>query len=475
MTAALGFQAALSRSSFALKERAALSITIANDGADPAIVPHPLRGGGGALQLVLRPAGGAERRFSPGEVPPPPGVKQQVANLRVLAGAQETLSFDVAEVFEPLDPGAYEIAVELTWAAGETWLSPSLPFTILPAADTFLDVTPSEAASVGYQAVVWVAPDGGAGRLLRFDEGPYSPKIQGALPVVALPGGAEPALSTAPAGLPQMDRWIAWISGDALHVAYPTEEESGPVAPRAAPLPPGLTAARLVRPLIAEHAPDDPRPRCTAGLLVTGASGRTELLLADVDRDGGISYSNPVAFEDPVLAAWATAPSSWGRIFVVATASASGIRLVGVATAWGDSPGAPVELFTVPGDELLLGDVRADLEKRVWIGLLVRRRGAWARVSFSPPVQDPDEEVRTEDLQPGARAVPVRVRLDATGGLHTLFREGAALHYVAAGQAASSWSSVKRTSHEALLLRPKKAPLLVHQDADSGPSIDRIW
>lgn len=477
MTSSLQFSAHLSRSAFVPRERVALTLSVQNTGPNVELLPNPSAGGGSSLRLFLTPSKGPQRAFSPGDIPPPHGTQEDIIRLRVLPGASTPIELDVAEAFDPLPPGDYQLTVDYEWAAGQTWSSPALSFTIAPPAATWAGVTPSETARVGHVAIDWVTPDGATSRVLRFDDDRYARVVRGAIETLTVPLGAELAVSTAPAGLPQMDRWVAYRTGHSLAVAFPTLEDGLAVAARTTALPPSMSGARLAAPLLAENAPDEPRPRATACLWQPEPGGGASLVLADISADGDISYSAPVVFAEEVLAIWPTTPSPWGRIVVVATRVPQGIHLAGVAAAWGAEPGPPSDIFTIPADELLGGDVRCDLQGKVWIGLVVRRASAWVRASFAVPVQDPANDVRTEVLGPGPGRTFVRAQLDAHGGVHTLFREGGALFYVPAGASGPLWSSPRigaKGSREALILRPGRPAFLVYHDADTGVTKERL-
>lgn len=476
-TTGLVAQAKLGGSNFALKERILLSLIIKNTGTTPITIPQPFCGSDAAASLELCQPSGIVRTLRFRDVSPMPGVAARLERTRVLPGRAEVFTLDVADRFELVDAGNYELTVSCMWTPEETWRSEKLCFSIRRPIAGFLEVTASEAAALGYHAILWVEPDGREGRVLLFGDGPFAPRIFGARPVICAPRDAKPALSTAPAGLPQIDRWIVWTSGSMLTFAFLSEEDEIAVPPRTVALPAGVTAPRIVRPVLAEHAPNELCPRCAIGVLATNAAGGADFLLAAVGREGAPHWSQPVTLPGQVLGAWATAVSAPAGVVVLALAGRGEIRVMKIAVFWDGSTGIPTDLFTVPADRLFLGDVRSDLHNRMWVGLLVERQSRWARVSFSIPGVDPQKNRPGDEWYPARDAQPVHARVDGAGHLHLLYRQGGRLCYLPPGSTEPTWS--RETLHsdsaeEQLLLRPRHPTLLVYRDVRQGTSILRI-
>jgi len=475
--AGLTVEATLSRATFALKERIELSLVLGNRGSVPVTVPHPFRGLDAAASLELRPPRGPVRTLRLCDVRPGPGVKARAERVRVLPGQTEILTFDVADRFDLLDVGAYALAVVCLWAADEAWHSPELHFSILPSAEGYLDVVPTETAALGYQAVLWSEPDGDADRVLLFDGGPSGTRLFGARSALSMARAARPAVSTAPAGLPQTDRWIAWVSSDGLNYAFLSEEAAVAIPPRIAAFPAGITGPGIVRPVLAEHAPDEVGPGASIGIVAGNADGGSIFQLARVARDGGVQWSSPLALPGPVIGDWATFVSPQAGLIVLAVAGAGVVRIMGIGVLWDGSCGEPSELFTVSADRLLYGDVRSDPQGRTWLGLLVARGEKWARVTFALPSGEREDGGPADEWLPGPGAMPSHARLDGAGQLHVLYRQGGRLCYLPPGATEAPWSSEAlhvRASAEHLVLRPRHPTLLVYRDSVEGASIVHI-
>lgn len=492
----LDIDARVDGASFALRERIPLIVTLTNTGSSVVRVPDPVASDGDAWALVLTRPDGSATRLPLNQTGVPAGGMRQILMLGVLPSEPLVLRFNVASLFHLIAPGDHSLVVECTLSPGQTYRSSDIPFTLrAPSPPAFFEVAPAEAASRGYQAIVWAE---GGSRALQFDDGQRPLDPFGAHPVASVPAGARPVVSTAVAGQPQMDRWLAWLSADgSLVTTFTTETPGRAVAPRTSPLPPAGAPFHILSPVLAdneysapaadvdadaeteEEAPAPP-PTASIGLLGAGASGGMDLVLARVDASGAALFERPVPFSqlppEKVLGAWATSPSVWSRVFVVALPAPSGVLVRGVSI----QPRAavvPVDLATIDADEFLLGDVRCDLRGQVWIGLLVRRGAKWARVSFTPPVRDKDKDLRTEILDPGPGAQVAAIRLDTEGRLHVVYRASGELRYAGPGSASYSWARADlaaSASHEHIVLRGPTAATLVYHGRDIGLGFERM-
>lgn len=489
--------ARLDGASFALRERVPLAVVLTNPGVEGVAVPDPFANASGAMTLVLRRPEGSEQRLSLTEGAAPPGATLQLLNVTVLPGQDTVFRFNVAALFALLSPGDHAITVEYAWAPGQHFRSPALPFHLRPpAVPGFFAVAPTEAASRGYQAVIWAEP--GAATLL-YDEGPQVLDAWGARPVASIPAGIRPAVSVAAAGQPEMDRWLVWVTGDRTLVATFVSEEPGrQISPQVTPLPASCRSGRLVHPALAgdpiRRSPDpgtgsDPDeeparpPAAAVGLLVDGPTGGTDLVLARIEPSGRASFDPavPVSADvapDHTLGAWATLPSPGQRVFVLVVPVEAGVLVRGVLLQDGaTTPPVAVDLATIRSDEFLLGDVRADLQGRVWIGLLLRRDDRWIRASFTPPVVDPVHDVRSAELDPDPGARPASVRLDTEGQLHVVYRSAGHLHYVRPDRNHATWVGTRpamNSSFEHIVLREARDAVLVHHDRDLGLVCERM-
>lgn len=501
---------------FLLREAIPLTVVLSAPGPDAPIVPDPLGGDKDSMVPVLTLPDGTEKRISLFRTTARRGGHAPDTRYMILPGEDTLLVFNIASLFEITTPGDYAVHVETDWdpqavsPARDT--SPKQAFTVrAPGAPRFLELVPSEAAARGFHALVW----GEQGTsMLSYSYGPRMLDRWGARPIGEGPDRGRPILSVARAGAPQSDRWVCWISdGQSLTALFDTEEAARCVAPVTTALPPSCRGAKAVAPALAEDPvfvpmPDDadtpapdPPPPAALGLITDSAGGGVDLVLAHVHSDGTATFDRGILVSadrapDEVCFAAASATSAGHRVFVfvIPAATSGGFVARGLAIppsapspqtptgALTSGPGAPaaVDLAMIAGDEVIGGDVRADLGGRVNVGVLVRRGAQWMRVTFTPPAGD---VIAEDPIDPPRDAQAVACRLDAEGKMHVVFRAPPTrtspemLCYVPPGHRAPTWSDARVAAKGSLAhihVRETSGPVLVYHDSDAGLGFERM-
>src|SRR4029078_6618028 len=107
------------------------------------------------------------------------------------------------------------------------------------------------------------------------------------------------------------------------------------------------------RPLLAENAPAEPRPRCAVGVLAQSPGGGKDLLLVEIERDGAMALKAVVSMASAVVEGWATAPAEGERVFAFALESPGWVHVIAVSAPWDRACGAPVAWFVAAADGYL--------------------------------------------------------------------------------------------------------------------------
>ena len=474
--------------------RIAVALLMRNVGSEVCYVPDPLRGTR-ALALHLRYPSGSSRTHVIGDETPPPGTHLLPINRAVPAGGEAVFDIELTRYLEISSAGRYSLELEFRFADGTTWRSPPLEFERMSPAGSYLSVMAADSAGYGYYAVLW-QERGPQCQTVLFDDDGHRHDIEGA-EIVAhdMPVGAEVVMSQYPAALPFSEYWLAWIAGGQLGVRFYAhgDPELG-MAERQHALPDGLAAARLVQPLLADRVPDEGRPHFTVGMISGEQLNAATLTILRLTPDGGIAAGASVQLPGRPVGSWAISPREGERYFVVALEMAAGFRVVAYSSnaqallgnmrVWHESAGS-----------LMAGDVRADLEGRTFMGLLVSSNAGRIRVTFAAPGMDDATRFppRREAVTVPEVVESMCARLDATGRLHLLYtspsppmsavagqerQRGLLLHYVAPSEAAANWSSARSAALQPwsvrLILRPKLRPFLLAYDVDTGPFRQRI-
>jgi hypothetical protein len=478
----LRFDARIAGSLFAPKERVPFALLVANDGSDVVAVPDPFLGGP-ALVLVLRGPRGV-KSMAPGEVPPVHGIPRLPGNRAVLPGAVLEMGADLATLFDLGPPGRYTLVAEYTVPGLPPFRSSEIVFDRAEPAGLFLDAAPDDCASLGTHSLGWVERDGQTARALTFDLGRgdghgHAHDLSGAEPLAAgLPLDARPLSSVSPAGFGFGERWFVWLQGADVHARFYAHGDPD-LSLQTSPVSLSSTGVehRIIRPPLAAAPPDDGRPGCSIGLLAKGPVS-DELQVVEIDAAGVATNPIRVALPTGVVAAWAVAPSETSRVFVLARRDQGRVEIAGLVAPRGEPAHAAVLWHTEDADDVLLGDVRANLEGDLRVGLLLRRGSEWRRVVFGPPRagETVAREIVSHAFMPPPAAEPVRARLDSDFGLHLLFRQDRVLRYVPPGASAAAWKSDRlgalamTTAH--LVLKQGPRATLVAYDPDQGPVVE---
>ena len=461
-TPKLEIGARLARKRFALKERVGLTLSLVNRESGMVYVPDPIHST--ALHLVLRAPDGSEQVVTPGSVVEP-GTVPQVVNAGLPPGRSWVQEIDASAYLQLDRPGTYALTLEYEWAEDGRWKSEPLPLTLAPPAGTALVAVPPEAAGLERPRVLWVEREGERGRLLLWSGA--EPELKGAVQVAEAGPEAVPALSVTEPGKSWTETWAAWAHAGALYRTYFGQGLFPDLAPERVQLE-GVQPARVVEPLLAEFSPSA-RPRCTAGVL----DGKT-LHLVELAPDGSAAARGKVALNGSPQAAWATHQAKQGRLFAFAFQRGETIAVAAVRAPYGGAPAAPEQWLEAAG-KFLGGDVRASRDgAQTFLGILVARHQAWARLTFRAPEPGKQAEPSLAAVDLGADAQVRRVRLDAQGQMHLLVTHAGKLQYVPPGSATPTWSDERLARHARfadLALRPGVQPELVVYDDERGPAV----
>jgi hypothetical protein len=475
----LRFDAEVTGSVFAPKERVPFALVVANDGADVAYVPDPFLGGP-SLVLVLRGPRGS-KSITPGELPPVHGVPRLPRNRPVLPGTATEMGVDLATLFDLGPPGRYTLVVEYTVPGLATFRSSEIVFDRAEPAGLFLDAAPDDCASLGAHGLVWVeGRDAGTARALIYDLA-RGHGISGAVELAeGLPPSARPVSSVSPAGFAFGERWVVWLEGEDLHARFYAHGDPD-LSLRTSPVSLSSTGVdhRIILPPLASAPPDDGRPGCSIGLLAKGPVS-DELQVVELDAAGAATNPIRVALPAGVLAAWAVAPAETSRVFVLARRDQGRIEIAGLVAPRGQKAQAATLWHSEDADDLLLGDVRATRDGDLRVGVVLRRGGEWRRVVFGPPRagETVAQELVSDAFTPPSDAEPVRARLGIDFGLHLLFRQGGTLSYVPPRAGVATWKrdrlGVLATTTAHLVAKQGTRVTVVAYDPDQGPVAEVI-
>ena len=467
-------QAVVGAQTFALGERVPVLMSLVNQGPDAAGAIDPRRGGE-YLRFHVRVPGGEVRSFTMAEAQRKPGVPNVVTMIQCPPGFRWEFDWDLTMLTKVNQSGFWGVALEYQPVQGEIWRSAESQFYVLPPAGSHLEVVSSESSKQGQQTLMWVEREAAGGRalMLDFTRERLEVTLRGAVEIARLPMEAAPALSMSPAAAPFPDRWVAWISAAHLHFYFYARDP----ADRSEVIRfPGAYGV-LIHPILAGAAPDEGRPSCLAGVLAQGGSG-TQLLPFEISGKGEGWLQPAVAIPGSAVGAWALAPDSENRLFVIAAQVGSRVEVSAVNCPVGVTTQPPQTWFAEDG-EYLAGDVVMSDDQQVIVGLLLKRGNEWNRIVFQAPRPGTVFERVVSRVDPGVgEATPVRARLDARGQLHCLFKREDYVHYVAPDSDKESWTSRRPAVFGAftdLLLRTEPpGAAVVYYDHESGPSFLRI-
>jgi hypothetical protein len=482
--APLRIGAHMARPSYVPGERVNVLLTLVNESSTDLRVAEPL-GRRAPLTLRLRaPSGrlevvqvGAEPHWTYGIL-----YDDDPEDYLMFAREHAVRDIDLHEHFGIAEFGHYLLQVEYTPEEAHTWRSPELAFELARSNATFLDVTPVEAGDNWERRVTWVERDGHGSRAVLFEDDGKDIALHAAAQLVALPDGAEPALSASPPQNGNNEYWVAWIAGGALHALMPPpgDDGTGKLAPAPLKLPAGAHDAHLVRPLVMEPPPPAPfkTPRCTIPVLASTAAGGRALHLYEIDRHGHLAAGQVLQMAAATVGCWATSPTRKDRLFVFALAAPGQMFVFGARAPWGGQCSMPSRWFAIDADAFLLGDVRPTTEGEARVGVVVRRGQLWERIVLAAPhAHEPasGEPLHRSSFAPPPGAEPIRARIDIDGGLHLIYRRDRELAYVPPDAAAATWKDdglgarAAATAH--LVLPMNHRHVLVACDPDHGP----VW
>jgi hypothetical protein len=455
-------------------------VVVAREGA--VIVPDPLSGSD-ALTLKLRGPTGKTEVVRLGDLPGPPGVIEMPDGRLLPPGGKVVFEDDVATYFPNIGFGPHWLQLEYT-VDGEVWRSPELPFQFVPGHASFLDVTPNEATRNGWNGVLWVEHGPSGPRAMMFEEDTRARSVAGAFELAAVPADAEPALGSRPANWPFPERWVAWISGETLHLQYHAdadpEHPGNTLHPPPAKLPAALHQPRIVSPLLDEWVPDR-RPRSTVPVLAKNADGTETLHLLEIDPHGRVAPKHVIPIPGVAAGCWGVSPAVETRVLAYALAGAGQVSLFGVELPWHGHALAPAprRWIALEADAFLAGDLRCTFEGPLWMGALVRRGHDWERVVFIAPVGaragTEAEILHRSSFTPPEGAEAVRAGVDPGGELHVLYRRGKQLAYVPPGETKATFTSdrlgASAPATARLVLGPGRRRVLAAYDPERGP----VW
>ena len=152
------------------------------------------------------------------------------------------------------------------------------------------------------------------------------------------------------------------------------------------------------------------------------------------------------------------------------------LELLAVTCPWKGTAGISRFLLSTEA-ELLGGDVRATLDGRVQVGVVVKRGRIHEQVSFALTSSGSKVEPTISPLPADEGTTVIRVRLDERGKLHLLLRNSDRLSYVSPEMNADVWVDEKLARAGRffdLLLRPDFPATLVSYDAARGPISVRL-
>jgi hypothetical protein len=459
---------------FALAERVRLRLSISNPDmgalltvADPNV--------GDTLLFSLRRPDATTVSFSVGSARSAPGVRQVPADVRVPPGVRRDLEFDVAALTRLDQTGAYRLSIAYAWSSQETWTSPEQSFTISAPAGVFLEATPSESLETGLHGILWTEPLQANARVLFGDYRMGGPRliVDGARQIATVPLDARPALSTYPAGEPFSERWLAWVTDAQLFTRYHADTVEHVLPTKSLALP-GVNP-RLVRPLLAERAPDEGRPGCTIGVVTGDTQSVATFVPVIVDRQGEARALPAIELPGVIVGEWATCPHFAIPTFVVATQQQAQLVVYSITCEVGGPCGAPRKLYSTDA-ELMAGDVRAMKNGAAVVGLLVRRGSVMERVTFGWPVPERGAQVAVSAMPSARGATALCARLDDAGQLHVVLSHNGGVQYVPPGEhiAWANYELLASGSSFDLLLRSKASTTLLYYDAARGPVLVRL-
>jgi hypothetical protein len=467
--------------------RIGLILLVRNDGSDVCHIPDPLRSSR-TLTLRLKRASGGERIHVIGDEPPIPGVRLLPINRAVPPRGEVNFEMDLAHYFE-IPSGRYSLNLDYRFGADEVWHSPPIHFERLAPAGTYLTVMAAEAAGYGYHAVLWLERRSQRLQAVMFDDDGSRRDVEDAQVVSDdIPIISDAAMSQYPAGQPYTEYWVAWVAAAQLCIRFYAHGDPSLALPQSQhPLPEELSGVRLIHPLLADRIPREGRPPCTIGMLSSDQRGNHVLSIVRLTTDGNIAGSAETILPGRTVGAWAISPHADERLFVLALQTNAGLEIVAYSSDAKTLLGAMRLWHTAGQSTLLAGDVRADLEGRTFVGLLVSSGGTQMRVTFAvsgPSLGAVTLPQRDPVAIPSAAEI-LCARLDGIGRLHivhSILEEatplGAVLYHLAPSEPAAT-SRIERFGaiepwSVRLIVRPNSRPYLVGYDADTGPFLHRI-
>jgi len=330
---------------------------------------------------------------------------------------------------------------------------------------------------MGYHGIVWVERSNGRHRALGFDKDERT-VIVGAFELITdLPAGAKPIMSSSPAGLPFSERWVAWLQDGRIHARFFAHGDTE-LTLAAAPisLPHGLQDPQLLRPLLAEQAPDEGRPRCLVGVLSKTGKPGLDLYLFEIDRNGTSLMRSIVHIEQPQVAVWAAAPDPEEQQIVFVSVSTNSVHVTGLSTFWNGDTTELRPWGIEAADGFLGGDMRAQMDGTLQVGLVLLKANAWHRVVLGSTgtVITRDEDATTFRSPAGAEVVDVGI--DESAGIHILYRREATLFYLPPHSTTPAWTDNRLGSRGLdphLCLQRGRRSVAVY-DLDRGPRLEEL-
>ena len=469
---AVEIQASLHPQTFTVGEQIPLVLTVSNSGPEVVRIADP-RAGGNHFRFRVQVAG-ETHLVTMAQATASPGVPSILSLLQVPVSDQWVFDFDIAQLAGLHQVGNYTLTVEYEWQPGETWHSLPMLFQIAQSPEGSLLVTANESFRAGYHGLLWLQPKGTEARALLLDFRIQKPRppVTGAIEIARLPPASRFTLSMSPAGDPFLDRWLVWVAGEALFYSFWARSFDGRLPPKSLSF--RGYRPELISPALAGAPPAEGRPDCVVGLLVRSSAGAlADLALVSIDSLGQAYPLQRQTIYGDVRGAWASSPSRDLRLFVFAVQTGPTLQILCVSQSRGEGQ-PPVSWFKIEA-EFLAGDVRPALDRKMMVGLLVKREGKWERLAFTAGGSQPD--AKATPLEGGREATPVRIRLDASGGVHTLFLREEILRYAPPSSNAEAWSNqrpVTAGNSADLLIDPYDRAVLVYYDFEKGPTFLRV-
>jgi hypothetical protein len=468
--------------------RVTATLVMRNHSGRTLYVPDPLRGTR-VLALHLRSPAGQASTHVLGDLPPKPGVRLLPINRAIPMSGEEKFEVELTRYFEVSVAGRYSLVLEYRFDADDVWRSPVLEFERLAPAGTYLTVMAAEAAGYGYHAVLWQEQPSTQIQTVLFEEN--GQRFIEDASIISADLAAEVAMSQYPAASPFAAYWLASIMGRELGVRFFAHgDPSLTLTERRLSLSKVSGMVRLVHPLLADSAPYEGRPCLTLGML--HGENAPALTVLRLTPEADIAASASVDLPGQPVGAWAIAPRADERYFLVALMLGEELRLVAFPSDSQDLLGALRVWYSASQVRFLAGDVRADLEGQIFVGLVLQAGTECFRLTFQAPRMSGAGAAlveRTPVLLP--TTMGLCGRLDTAGRLHLLYLGSAApaapadqasarlrLWYVAASDTLASWSSQRVGGLQPwsvqLILRDNARPVAVAYDIDSGPFLEKI-